>query len=82
MRSQTSAAGIDARCPDRAGIGQTIRSAGRGFTQKNKLPKMIEAKNIISGELEGIHDLDFTPAGAGADRDDARTGSATTGASG
>jgi len=43
---------------------------------------MIEAKNIISGELEGIHDLDFTPAGAGADRDDARTGSATTGASG
>lgn len=74
--------------PVSTAVARIVRESGRQFdpqvvdSLKNKLPRMIEVRNIISDELEGIHDLDFTPAGAGADRDDARTGSATTGASG
>ena len=43
--------------------------------------KMIDVKNMISDELEGIHELDFTPDTAGAGRNDAPSGPAEMGAS-
>jgi putative two-component system response regulator len=48
---------------------------------KKQLRKMIEVKNTIPDELEGIHDLDFTPETAGADGDEARANPATMGES-
>jgi putative two-component system response regulator len=49
---------------------------------KKQLHKMIEVKNKIPDELEGIHDLDFTPEPAGADGDDPQGRPATMGESG
>jgi len=48
---------------------------------KQQLHKMIEVKNMISDELEGIHDLNFTCDSAGSDTDDARPRLATMGRS-
>ncbi len=49
---------------------------------KRKLPEMIEVKKRISDELEGIHDLDFTPDSAGTGGDAAPTTSAKLHAAG
>jgi len=74
--------------PVSAAAARILQESGKQFDPqivdafKKKLHKMIEVKNIISDELEGIHDLDFTPDSAGTDDDDARAGSATAGASG
>ena len=49
---------------------------------KKQFRKLIEVKNRIPDELEGIHDLDFTPETGGADGDDGQAKPAAMGASG
>jgi len=68
-------------------VSRIVQESGKQFDPqvvdafKKQVHKLIEVKNMISDELEGIHDLDFTPDPAGADRDEAQTRSATIGAS-
>ena len=72
----------------RAAATRIVQESGRQFDPqavnsfKKQLHKMIEVKNTIPDELEGIHDLDFTCDCAGAERDHAQTPLAATGGSG
>lgn len=67
-------------------MSRIVQESGKQFDPqvvdsfKKQARKMIEVKNMISDELEGIHDLDFTPDPAGAGTDDARTRPARIGA--
>lgn len=74
--------------PVAAAAARIVQESGKQFDPqivdsfKKTLHQMIEVKNIISDELEGIHDLDFTPDSAVTEHDDARAGSATASESG
>lgn len=66
-------------------MSRLVRESGRQFDPQvvqsltRKLPRIVEVKNMISDELEGIHDLDFTLDPACAVRHDARAGPAAIG---
>lgn len=66
-------------------VSRIVKESGRQFDPQvvhaltKKLPKIVEVKNAISDELEGIHDLDFTLDTACADRHDAPTRPAANG---
>lgn len=63
--------------PVREAASRIVKESGKQFDPqvvdsfKKKLPMMMEVKNKISDELEGIHDLDFTPDSDGDARNDA-----------